>query len=411
MAGLIGKPVIAAAGLLGDPQAARAAASGPTATASQVETAKADLRRQLFGMGAELPQGAAQIGARDPTLQDRVGGLLGDMGVPASTASAWVGSAGAGPSGPMAGGGLLDSFSPLGSLFAADEYLRGDLPAPLAAAAIVPGGKAVGRSVERAAAQGGRGLLGRLLGGAPEPIIAYKGSATAHDAFDPAFLGSGHSPPVYGPGHYFGPTEDMARYYRDAMMSREGRPPEGGSLYQVAIHARPDEFLDLSSGISPEGLGTVATVAGQSPGAARRLAREYGPLEKRVQVAGTSDGRFQIQVDGRPYSVPYMTQGDAQKAVPDAIKNLRMDSFVRDEDIARLQRAGFVGTRHYDKFSAGLGQGMPNHVVFPGNEDRIQILRRYGLLPGAILGAGAAGYGLLGAPQEAQAGGLAGGGF
>ena len=51
-----------------------------------------------------------------------------------------------------------------------------------------------------------------------------------------------------------------------------------------------------------------------------------------------------------------------------------------------LFRAGVPGARYFDQVSRSAGQGTRNYVMFPGTEDSISILRKYGLLP-ATLGA------------------------
>lgn len=50
-----------------------------------------------------------------------------------------------------------------------------------------------------------------------------------------------------------------------------------------------------------------------------------------------------------------------------------------------LLRHGVQGVRHADPTS--LGQGTHNYVIFPGAEDKIRILRKFGLLgPAAMAG-------------------------
>jgi len=53
-----------------------------------------------------------------------------------------------------------------------------------------------------------------------------------------------------------------------------------------------------------------------------------------------------------------------------------------------LLRAGVPGIKYLDGFSRAAGTGTRNYVMFPGTEDSITILRKYGLLP--AVGAGAA---------------------
>jgi hypothetical protein len=53
-----------------------------------------------------------------------------------------------------------------------------------------------------------------------------------------------------------------------------------------------------------------------------------------------------------------------------------------------LREAGIPGLRYFDGNSRSAGEGTRNYVMFPGTEDRIRILRQYGLLP-PLLGAAA----------------------
>jgi len=52
-----------------------------------------------------------------------------------------------------------------------------------------------------------------------------------------------------------------------------------------------------------------------------------------------------------------------------------------------LRSVGIPGIRYLDQGSRSSGEGTRNYVMFPGTEDRIRILRQYGLLP-PLVGAG-----------------------
>lgn len=64
---------------------------------------------------------------------------------------------------------------------------------------------------------------------------------------------------------------------------------------------------------------------------------------------------------------------------------------------AFLREAGVPGVRYFDGQSRSAGEGTRNYVMFPGTEDSIRILRKYGLLP-ATLGA----EGLVNQQQAAE---------
>jgi hypothetical protein len=64
------------------------------------------------------------------------------------------------------------------------------------------------------------------------------------------------------------------------------------------------------------------------------------------------------------------------------------DSLGSEEAAARaLLEAGIPGLKYLDGMSRGVGQGTRNYVMFPGTEDRIRILRKYGLLAPMAAGA------------------------
>ena len=46
-----------------------------------------------------------------------------------------------------------------------------------------------------------------------------------------------------------------------------------------------------------------------------------------------------------------------------------------------FSRGGIPGIRYLDQGSRAVGGGTRNYAMFPGTEDRIRILRQYGLLP------------------------------
>jgi len=62
-----------------------------------------------------------------------------------------------------------------------------------------------------------------------------------------------------------------------------------------------------------------------------------------------------------------------------------------DDDMAEasaaLLKAGIPGIRYFDGSSRAAGQGTRNYVMFPGTEDSIRILRKYGLMAPVAAGA------------------------
>lgn len=64
-----------------------------------------------------------------------------------------------------------------------------------------------------------------------------------------------------------------------------------------------------------------------------------------------------------------------------AIADLNALGQSRDFASEALRSAGIPGIRYLDGGSRSAGRGTHNYVMFPGTEDRIKILRQYGLLP------------------------------
>jgi hypothetical protein len=52
-----------------------------------------------------------------------------------------------------------------------------------------------------------------------------------------------------------------------------------------------------------------------------------------------------------------------------------------------LMEEGIPGLRYLDGLSRRVGQGSRNYVAFPGTEDSIRILRKYGLMAPIAAGA------------------------
>jgi hypothetical protein len=66
---------------------------------------------------------------------------------------------------------------------------------------------------------------------------------------------------------------------------------------------------------------------------------------------------------------------------------LRGDEFGRGELEENLFSAGIPGIKYFDGQSRRRGQGTRNYVMFPGTEDQIRILRKYGWMAPVAAGA------------------------
>ncbi len=229
-------------------------------------------------------------------------------------------------------------------------------------------------------------------------IRAYHGSPHDFDRFDISKIGTGEGAQAYGHGLYFAENEGVARSYRDqlapnytlaqqylqqhenpqqalaafdAMHGKDKYPEvrkqierggERGSMYEVNINARPEQFLDWDKPISKSTLDTLNL----SPSDVRTM-----------QYVAPKDNK-QLGATGR--DLYWYMNSDKAKAS------------------AELAEAGIPGIRYLDQGSRQAGEGSHNYVLF--NDQLVDIMRKYGLAAPAA--AGAASYAM--APQEAQAG-------
>ena len=218
----------------------------------------------------------------------------------------------------------------------------------------------------------GAGAAGDVAQG----IRAYHGSPHTFDQFDMSKFGTGEGGGAYGHGLYFAESEDAARTYRDALSA--GQP---GSMYQVRINAKADDFLDWDKPLSEQ-----SDVV-------------QGWFEKyRRKLTEQNNGNY-------PYRY-YVPEG---KDIIDDVKDLMDDGKINLNDLEEMlsmdaKGAGIAGIRYLDAnsrpLSAPTSIGLPetnNYVVF--DDKLIEILRRYGLIPPV-----AAGLGLAATGNNAEAG-------
>lgn len=142
------------------------------------------------------------------------------------------------------------------------------------------------------------------------------------------------------------------REYRNAGIELGEWP---GKMYEVQIGYPEESLLDLDA-----------------------------PFSQQPQVIREAYGRG----DGNGYHGMLDEPGDGHRL----LHNLRMSSSP-GEVAQELLQLGIPGTRYWDQESRLRRSGTRNYVIFPGAEDRISILRKYGLLAPVAGGAAAAGSG------------------
>lgn len=246
---------------------------------------------------------------------------------------------------------------------------------------------------------------GALAAGAARPIKAYHGSPHDFDRFDLSKIGTGEGAQAYGHGLYFAENEAVAKGYRDALTksgqdwgaraldkaagdidaaiaSTQGkidRYRAGGAdsyaasqeeilrallqfkqtgefspgrMYEVAIHADPQRFLDWDK-----------PLAQQSPEVADLVNRAL-----RYNIDSVKDDMRGSEL---------YTQWARQLADPEDVRGpfaARSDSAASQS----LRNAGIPGIKYLDQGSRAAGDGSRNYVTF--DDSIIEILRKYGLL-------------------------------
>jgi len=243
----------------------------------------------------------------------------------------------------------------------------------------------------------------------PKGIRAYHGSPHDFDEFDMSKIGTGEGAQAFGHGLYFGEKPGVAGNYRGPATgdwSQFGKTPEGvasdflgaygahavrrlSSAQDVPEHLRQPALDLIKAGHSEETLAAMAVKAIESAGHLKR-------------------GRmYEVRINAEPEQfVDWDKPLNAQTpAIRDAIRPFwdaeDLQPFLREEEAAELLReAGIPGIRYLDGMSRDAGEGSYNYVV--NDASLIEILRKYGLLGTAGLGASMFGS------EEAPAGGLLG---
>ena len=130
-----------------------------------------------------------------------------------------------------------------------------------------------------------------------------------------------------------------------------GKDP--GRVYELEIRQDPRTLLDWD-----------ADFAGQSPEVQRVLNRMRSSWEP----------------DLMPKLEPYGESPTGEQIYRAIERQYRFPGGYDAAASRRLVDEGIPGIKYLDQLSRGIGQGTRNIVSFPGTEDSIRILRKYGLL-------------------------------
>lgn len=186
------------------------------------------------------------------------------------------------------------------------------------------------------------------------------------------------------------------------LQKQGGVSPVTGRMYEVAIHADPEKFLDWDRPLRDQ--RHILEMAAESVGgerAARQAWKDWDalndhlsgidydeghPLWKRYnQLSAPGADRARIKIGGlydaldreaaNPEKYPanrQLTQKgeDLYRAVSQMGKTNALGS-------QALETRGVPGVRYFDALSRGAGEGTSNYVVFPTPEDILEITRKY----------------------------------
>lgn len=255
-------------------------------------------------------------------------------------------------------------------------------------------------------------VLAKVANQATPPVIrAYHGSPYDFDKFDASKIGTGEGAQAYGHGLYFAGNEKVAIDYRDRLKDLVDGPipDELGNELQAAIQ-EIRQLAERQRAIgSPVGFSGVKTPDSNEWHAIQKQLDDahlrHQDIQHRIREASYNPGRmYEVELGVPEYSMldwdqPVESQADSVRS---AVTRLLGDDQVSGQYAYReleqnmgsprsasetLKAVGVPGIRYFDGGSRRLGEGTRNYVMFPGTEDSIRILRKYGLLGPAAVGA------------------------
>jgi hypothetical protein len=254
-------------------------------------------------------------------------------------------------------------------------------------------------------------------------IRAYHGSPYDFDRFDAKKIGSGEGAQSYGHGLYFAESPETAEVYRQALSGGQannlvsddelrafyapGRIVKDNDKVLRFIENQEEPWNWRVEVIGVDGSG--APLPGERPRihhttpTVREYDRSFGLPLRRTGKA------YEVEI-GYPesslldFDAPVSEQSGI---VRDAVRSLLgadavgLRGKVAHDNIAKfygddlsdagaaraLLENGVPGTRYFDGLSRTEQKGTRNYVMFPGTEDSIRILRKYGMLAPIAAGA------------------------
>ena len=225
-------------------------------------------------------------------------------------------------------------------------------------------------------------------------IRAYHGSPYDFDHFDASKIGAGEGEQAYGHGLYFAGAENAAKHYRTV------QTPEltlGQERELTAVMQRMRELKGLTQAVPRTDPRAAAMIDEWARLRSRRAFLENPPghmYEVELGVPEEALLDYDAPISRQPKVVQKLYGNFAMDRMGDGGRIYR-DIATRhgeafDDDVTgvlanreasrELLAEGIPGLRYLDQRSRNAGQGTRNYVMFPGTEDSIRILRKYGIL-------------------------------
>lgn len=299
------------------------------------------------------------------------------------------------------------------------------------------------------AQRGAAGMAGGKLGKFSQPeasegITAYHGSPHDFDKFDLSKIGTGEGAQAYGHGLYFAENEGVAKGYKETLTPRLEQDPKywknvelpeplkgadhkeyyalgdkmrqsgslpldemarwkelhavkdnydraveaakpTGKMYQVAIKAPPEHFLDWDKPLSEQHPKVQQAFHNPASAAAYHFGYDAAdfaalPAERQKKLISETPQSAHDEILKMKGATAWEQTGrDAMLGgnVPSPTGG-KYDSKVAAELAAKqLREAGIPGIKYLDQGSRGKGDGTRNFVVF--DDKLIDILKKYGI--------------------------------
>jgi hypothetical protein len=267
----------------------------------------------------------------------------------------------------------------------------------------------------------------RRLGG-EKSIRAYHGSPYDFDKFDAAKIGTGEGAQAYGHGLYFAQSPAVAEAYKKSVpLWPQYESPEQMAADYLHVHGTPADAMRM---MKDHGMWKGSRSRREMYRGALQLLADGAPIKpKEFPFIEHPPRTYEVEI-GHPesalldYDNP-MGQGIASRLTPTLQSGLdrgisdrlgmgqlarhsaNLRRMQEDASLApgqllydglsadfgsasaskKLMDAGIPGIQYFDQLSRGAGQGTRNYVMFPGTEDSIRILRKYGMLAPVAAGA------------------------